>query len=162
MALIRRDVISKTFTPVATDGGYTTGQVIGAVTKLADVTIEGGGACELRSMVVRDASNTKGAFDLVFFNQEPANSIGVDGASYSLNDADLTKLIGRISIAALDYVSSGSASAEATIKNIGLLMRGFKDASGQTGKDIWVAMVARDSFTIAASDLSALMLLERY
>lgn len=158
MSLIRRNVSTITVIPVATDGSYATGQVIGAVNTVANAVLDDKAACELRSVVVLDAANQKQAIDLVFFNEAPATTIGADGASYALDDTDLLKVIGRVTIGTADYVSSGSNNAEATIRNIGLMLQSIR------GKhDVYVAVIARGTINLgAATDLSFKLALERF
>lgn len=158
MSLIRRDVRTITITPVATDGGYTTGQVIGDVSTISNAVLDDKSCSELRSVVVLDAANQKQPIDLVFFNEAPASSIGADGAAYALADSDLSKIIGRVTIGSADYVSSSTNNAEATVRNIGLMLQSIR-----AKHDIYVAFIARGSITLgAASDLSFKFALERF
>lgn len=136
---------------------YASGDVVGTVREIPLAVDQSGGCAKLRSLVVTDAGNVKAKLDLLFFSEAPANSIGIDNAAYALNDADLPKLIGRISVLDTDYVSSGSANAEATLRNLELILQ----AKVKT-KSIWVATVARGAATYAASDLQYKLGLEQF
>lgn len=147
--LNRRRLKLQVVTPTVDTSAYGTGDVISTVQELTNAVAEAGGIAELRSLVVSDESNQKSAIDLVFFDENPVNSIGADNAAYALNDADAPKVVGRITVAAADYVSSSTTSAEATLKNIGLLLKA-KAAS----KSVWMAIISRGSPTYgAAGDL---------
>lgn len=140
-----------TITPAAASFAtpYTSGDVIGAVNTLSKAVEEMGGAAVLDSIVVLDKANQKSALDLVFFNEAPVNSIGADNDAYGLNDADLTKVVGRISVAGSDYVSSGTNNAEATLRNVGLLLQALSGS-----QSLYMAVVARGGPTYgSATDL---------
>lgn len=124
---------------------YSSGDVIGAVTALTGAVQDFKGTGVLHSLVMTDATNTKAAIDVVFFQSAPANSIGADNAAYALNDADLPLVLGRFSVATGDWVSSGSNNAEATERGIGLVLK-----AGANSKDIQYALIARGSITLAA------------
>ena len=116
---------------------------------MAGVVNDSKGVSKLDSIVVLDAANQKSAIDLVFFNEAPANSIGADNAAYALNDADLSKVVGRVSVAGADYVSSSTTNAEATLRNIELSMQSIAGSEA-----LYVAVVSRGTPTYgAATDL---------
>lgn len=137
---------------------YTSGDVIGAVNTISHAVLDGAGCSRLLSLAVLDKANQKVALDLIFFSEAPVNSIGVDNAAYALNDADLAKVLGRITVATGDYVSSGATNAEATLKNIMLLME-----SAPKSTDLFMAVIARGAPTYgSASDLIVRLGLEQY
>jgi hypothetical protein len=128
---------------------YSAGDVLGSVLTLSAVALEKNATAILESVVVLDKANQKAAIDLVIFDSSPANSIGADNAAYSLNDADLGSVVGRVSILAADYVSSGTANAEATIKAIEILIQ-----ASTKSKDLYLAVISRGTPTYgSASDL---------
>lgn len=139
-------------TPVLTSFAtpYSSGDVLGAILTVSAVVQDPKGVATLSTVVVLDQTNQKSALDLVFFDDLPASSIGADNAAYGLADADLAKCLGRVSVVTGDYASSGSANAEATLRNLGLMMQA---KAGK--KDIYVAIIARGTPTYgSASDLS--------
>jgi hypothetical protein len=128
---------------------YSSGDVIGAPVEVPSAVAASGAAAFLRSLVVIDKTNQKSAIDLVFFSEAPSNSVGADNAAYALNDADAAKLLGRVSVAGADYISSGTTNAEATIRNVELMLQAAVKKSS-----IWVLVVSRGTPTYgAASDL---------
>lgn len=133
--------------PVATSFAtpYSSGDVIGAVTEIPTALLDDGASALLKSLVALDKSNSKVALDVLFFNQQPVNSLGADNAAYALNDADLSKLLGRIGVAGADYVSSSTLNAEATYKNIDLVLEGVAKS-----KSLWMVVVARGAITLGS------------
>lgn len=128
---------------------YSSGDVIGGVNEIIGA-VGDPDPTFLVSITVLDKANQKAALDIVFFNANPESSLGADNAAYALADADLGKVLGRISIEASHYVSSGSNNAEATRSAFGLIP--LKAASGTS---IYAAVVARGAATYgSASDLS--------
>jgi hypothetical protein len=128
---------------------YSSGDVIGGTNTITAAVLDPKGVSRLESVVVLDKANQKAALDLVFFNAAPAASFGADNAAYGLNDSDLDKCIGRISVATGDYASSGTNNAEATLKNIGLILDAI---AGSTS--VYMVVVARGAVTYgSATDL---------
>lgn len=137
-------------TPTVDTNIYASADVIGTVQTVTAAVLDNGGTCLLESLVVIDKSNSKSALDLVFFNEAPGTTIGADNAAYALVDGDANKILGRISVAAADYVSSSTTNAEATIKSIGLLLAPIAGS-----KNIFMAVVSRGTPTYGTSaDLS--------
>lgn len=139
-----------TFTPVVDTAIYASGDVMFIAQELSGVMNDTGGTANLISAVVLDKDNEKVTFDLLFFDSNPANTLGAINAAYALNDADFAKLMGRISVLNADYISSGTNSAEATYKNIQLLLK-----SAARSKSLWLVGVIRagtPTFT-AATDV---------
>ena len=128
---------------------YSSGDVLGAVNTVSSAALNSGQCDKLDTVLVLDKANQKAALDLIFFSEAPANSLGADNAAYALNDADLATVIGRVSVAAADYVSSSTTNAEATLRNIELTLQ--PKPGTQT---IFMVAVARGAATYgSASDL---------
>lgn len=152
MSLVRGSSKVITLTPdlaadsVAATTAYSSGDVIGDHLTVSKAVLDTKGTALLQSLTVLDKANQKSALDLIFFNEEPAASYGANNSAYGLNDSDLSKVIGRISVAAADYVSSGSNNAEATLRNLGLLLQSLEKS-----KDVYVLVVARGTPTFGAN-----------
>lgn len=132
-----------------TPAAYASGDVIGAVTTLTNAMQNRGGTGILESICITDKTNTKQALDIIIFSEAPANSIGADNAAYGLNDADCGKVLGRISVATTDWISSGSNNAEATLRGLALMVMSKKDFV-LGSKNLFYALVARGSITLAS------------
>lgn len=137
---------------------YASGDVLGGVTEVPLAVDNDGALAKLISLVVTDKSDQKAAIDFLFFSQAPDNSVGADNAAYALNDADLQYLLGRVSVGTADYVSSSTNNAEASIKNIELILK----AKVKT-RSVYILPVSRGTPTYGSA--SALMIklgLEQY
>lgn len=160
MAVARGLAVVKLMTPNLASFAtpYSSGDVLGSVLEIKNA-VAGGGCCAiLESLVVIDLANQKSAIDIVFFTDNPANSIGADNAAYALNDADASKIAGRFSVAAADYVSSSTTNAEATERAIGLLLQAgpVTPLAGAQNKNtsLFMAVISRGTPTYgSASDL---------
>lgn len=145
----RRRVLSAS--PVIVPAAYATGDVIGGLITLPSFFIENRGQSLIKSLFVTDAANQKASIDLYLFNAIPVTSIGADNAAFALANADLPKLVGRLSILTADYVTAKAATnAEACYKNLDLLVEG-----AQGSQTIYIAAISRGTPTYAgAADLT--------
>lgn len=146
-----RNRIQVTVTPNAASFAtpYSSGDVIGSLNTITNAVLQNKSSAILKSLLVLDAANQKSAIDVVFFHTAPENSFGADNAAYALNDADLTKLIGRVSVAGADYISSSTTNAEATLKLQDILLQ-----SARGDKNIYCVVVSRGTPTYgSATDL---------
>lgn len=128
-----------TVTPVITTTAYAQHDVLGGVVRVPNA-FDKERACKLVSLTVIDKENQKAALDILFFSEAPANSVGADNALYALNDADADKILARVSVAAADYVSSTTNSAEASLGNIQKMLQAKAGS-----KDLYVLVVDRDA-----------------
>lgn len=126
---------------------YTSGDVLGVVTTVANAVLDNGGAAVLKSITITDKGAQKKDVDVYFFSEAPTSSIGADNAAFALADADIEKCLGRVSIAAADYTQSSNA-AEATKRGLELVL-----AAKAASKSIYVALVTRADPTYTAADL---------
>ncbi len=137
------------YTPVLETGALASGDVMSVAAEVAGVALDPGGCALLKSIVLSDNANQKQSLDILFFDSQPANSLGALNAAYALVDADSAKLLGRISVITTDYVSSGSNNAEVTVKNIDLMLK-----AASRSKSIYIAIVCRSGTpTYAASSI---------
>ncbi len=148
-ARVRASSALKSVTPDIVAAAYSSGDVIGTLQEITDAVVDKGGTAILQSIVALDKANQKSAIDLIFFNAPLSVSPGADNAAYSLDDSDLSKFIGRYSLAAANYVSSGTANADLTDRSVGLVLQA---AAGK--KSLYVLSVSRGTPTYAsATDL---------
>lgn len=155
--MVSRRVVTVTPAAASFVTQYSSGDVIGAVNEIPLASVSSGLAIKLDTVVVLDKANQKASLDLVFFNENPATSIGTDNNAYALDDTDLTKVVGRFSITGSDYVSSSTTNAEVTYRNVGLTL-GLKAKS----KSLWMAVISRGTPTYgSASDLIVKLALEQ-
>ncbi len=129
---------------------YSSADVLGAVNTVTNAVSFKKGTAILESVVAIDLANQKSAIDLLFFDTLPATTVGDDNAALALVDADARGLLGRVSIAAADWVTAtGSGNAEVTYKAIGLLVKALAGT-----QDIYMLAVSRGTPTYGtATDL---------
>lgn len=137
------------FIPAVTTGSaYTAGNNVGGLLTVAGQRVTNGTAL-LDHLSVFDHSAQAAPLDILFFNNTPAATFTNKAAFPTLSNADLTLCIGRVSIAAGDYVTVGGAGA-ATKPNLGIMLTA-------TGGDANIRMAINTSGTptwVGASDLT--------
>lgn len=151
-ALIRQVVNVVTVTPNLASFAtpYSSGDVLGGLNTIPLAVMDAHSSASVDSFVTLDAANQKSKVDLIFFSAIPANTTFTDNSAYALSDLDLPLLLGRLSVQDTDYVSSGSANAEATLRSIGLILQ-----AAQGSKTLYCVAVSRGTPTYgSASDLS--------
>ncbi len=149
-----------TITPALAGFGaaYTTADVLGGVNTIPKAVLSDGGSAKLTSLSILDKANQKSAIDLIFFSEAPVTTVGSDNAAYVLDDTDLAKVIGRVTVAAASYVSSSTTNAEATVTNLQLILQ-----AKAKSQDLYVLAVARGGPTYgAATDLVIRLGLEQF
>lgn len=149
---IVREVIITT-----TDTQYSVDEVIDGVKEVTGVVNDSKGSCLLKSITVLDKEDQKSDLDIYFFNEAPVTTVGADNAAFALADSDLAKVIGKVNIAAADYVSSTN-NAVATVTNIQMILQSIKDK-----RTLHLLVISRGTpdFT-AGTDLILKLGLERY
>lgn len=156
--MIRRDGAVISITPVLDTNAYSSGDVLFVPTSVSEAVLDTKGVSNLRTLVLIDKANQKQAIDLLFFNQDPG-SIGAANAALAVTDAQLAAyFIGRVPLAAVDYVTAQSSENAEITKLLEMLI-----VAAQGKKAIWVAGVCRSGTpTYAVSDIVLKLILERY
>lgn len=141
-------VRSISFTPaISASPDYSDLDQLGILVKLADVLPASSGTVNLMSVTIVDAAKQSKATDLLFFNKA-ITVASADNAALDVTAAQMkANFIGRVSIAATDYVSTAN-TAEATKANINLVMSGGVDGDN----DLWVMCQSRSTGNYAAVD----------
>ena len=122
--------------PTITADAYAQGDVMGTLTKLADILGESSGSIHIRTVNVVDKSQTKDAFDIHLFAASVTTA--ADNAAHSVSDGDmLTSYVGKVAVAAADFADT-AANSYAT-KTPDLLVR------GQSGEDLYMLLVCTDA-----------------
>lgn len=133
--------------PVTDTNAYAAGDLIGAAALEFDASIYDGGSGVIQSLRLVDQDKEQAAIDVIFFDENPSGTTFTNNGAFDVADADMTKVIGHVSILASDYCAL-SDNAFATKTGIGLA---FKLT---TGKKLYAALVARAAVTYtAATDL---------
>jgi hypothetical protein len=133
--------------PTLDTSAYASGDRLGSIMTVAAMRFPGGSAV-LQDIVIVDQAKQSQAIDVLFFDESPTVA-SADNAAIDIADAQMNgKFIGRVSVAVSDY-SALAASSEATVKNVGLLLKAISGAT-----DVFALMVCRSGTpTYGASDL---------
>lgn len=122
--LVGGDTVIITPTLVVDTSIYAALDIIGGKLTLTNAMRKESGSGVLQSISITDDDNEKAAFDILIFRSDLTGTVADQGA-WAHSAADVASFLGRIQVLASDYVSVvGTSLAVATIKNIGLPVRG--------------------------------------
>lgn len=93
-----------------TAGAYTAGFAVGGILTLTSAMRKSGGSGVLQSLMMVDHANQKAQMEVLIFDSNPAGGTYADHGAAAIGDADIAKLLHRISIAATDWVSLGGTA----------------------------------------------------
>jgi hypothetical protein len=136
-------------TPVLqTAGPYTTGYCLGSKLTLSNAARVSAGSGTIQSIALSDKGKQSIAADLILFDADPSSSTFTDNAAATIADADLSKIIGVVTLVAGDYAAFFDSSV-ATKRALDI---GFKLASGSS---LYAVLVTRGTPTyVSVSDLA--------
>jgi hypothetical protein len=125
---------------------YADGDVLADTQELDGAAfLENGGKAILQSVTVFDLDDNGGALDIVLLNAD--QSLGTENSAVSITDANLTKIVAVVSIAADDY-DDFINSQIAQIENIGVIIE-----AASADDALYIAAISRDTKTYTASGL---------
>lgn len=132
---------------------YATGDVLGTGNPVAvEVMARDNGTGVIQSLSIGDLSKQDGAIDIIVFGMAPTATTFTNDSALDIADADLSKIIGVISIGASDY-SDFADNSVATKTPVSMVVSNFSTTTGAKTK-LWLAFVSRDSKTYAANEVS--------
>lgn len=129
--------------PTVTAGAYATGQDVGGKQTLTGLTCSETNTGIIVSAEIIDLAKNGVAYDLVFFSTNPSSTTFTDNVALTVNDADMSKIVGIVSYATTDAV----AFADNGISYKGSLAIPLM-SSGQV---LYMAVVIRGTATFAAT-----------
>lgn len=133
--------------PVLDTAAYAAGEVLFTDMVLAKAARADAGIATLISISGHDLGKQSMAFDILFFNSEPATGTYTINGAFTLHDTDAPLFVGHVNIVANDYAAA-AASSVFTKRNIGLQMECL------TGDDLYVIGVTRNTPDyVAATDM---------
>ncbi len=139
------DVITVTPT-VSASPDYSIGDAVGGKQTLTSAARVSGGKVVLQSLTLIDKANQKKALTVLFFDSDPTAATITDNSAFVFSTA-ISKYIGRVDIAATDYVTVDSIA----LVSLGAIGKAMK-ASGSA--NLFVAVVAVEALNLATtSDL---------
>lgn len=116
---------------------YADGDVLADTQELTGFFPSTTGARVLQNLLVLDEDDQGVGFDLIFLNANV--SLGTENSAPSITDANGRSIIGKVSVAAGDYIDIGGCRI-ADVTPIGKVL---KAATGQTS--LWVAAITRSA-----------------
>lgn len=130
---------------VVDTSAYTAGDVVGGAFEIVAPVRHGGASTVLHTLLVRDAADQDAGFDLLIFDSEPSQTYTDNDACPTL-DADIAKLITKITIAAADYVTTGGLALN-VLDSLGRILQAAKG-----GTSLWGVLVTTTTPTYSATD----------
>lgn len=133
--------------PTVSSGvAYSSGDQIGAVTKLTAVTDLDRGSVLLKTITIIDKDKQKSAMDFYFFDQDPTNTVA-DNSAADISDSELVlKCIGMVSVANTVYADLANGSV-GTKPAIDLILK----PGAARSRDLWVLIVSRGTPTYTST-----------
>ena len=141
----------KILTPTVTGdtAAYATGDNVGGLLTMQDVTLSEAGSGVIRFVQIMSKSLQTATFDVIFFNASPAASTFTNNAAQDIADADLPYVIGVMQCATVVALSGASIHQSGSVNGNGIP---FRLASGRV---LYAAIVVRGTPTLGStSDLS--------
>lgn len=143
--------VTRTVTPTIAAAAFSAQDTLSSITTVTGAVSKSGGSARLHSLTLIDQADQTAVIDVVFFNQTA--TIPAINAAWSLDDSELVKVLGVVSVAAADYDDHVNGKT-ATIQDVGLML----DAADGS-KDVFLALVNRTTTpTYAAVDDISLVL----
>lgn len=134
-------------TIVVSTGIYAVNDVVGGEITLTGALRAADSTGVLQSVLIKDNSNQKAPLTLLFFNENPAGTFTDNGACPDLT-ADLSKIVRKVNIAAIDYETIGTVA----IADVSAVAKMVK--AGTSSGDLWLVIVTTGTPTYGAtSDL---------
>lgn len=128
---------------VSVSPAYSLGDLIG--TKL---TLAGPGYGIVESIILVDQANQKSAIDVVFFQSNPTATTFTDNGALDIDDTDMLRIIGTVSILAANYISL----ADNAVATIQCNLPYYLNPDGQNGAiSLYACLVARGTPTYVAT-----------
>jgi hypothetical protein len=132
--------------PTISTSAYSAGFTVGAIQTLANAfTSQSTGILE--SLILLDKSNQKAPMDILLFDANPTNATTTDHATFVISTDDL-KVIGRVSVAAGDYVTIASGEAVAIKTGLGIALK-----AAAAGTTLYAVAITSGTPTYSATAL---------
>lgn len=137
--------------PILDTNIYASGDFMGTIQEIKSAFAKAENPIsKLVSLAVVDNSNSKAAFDILFFESLPTIA-SADNAAIDVTDLNIAKCIGYISVAGADYITvdgTGDPNSIATVKNINLELKGTSASTS-----LWAVLISRGTPTYLAGSL---------
>lgn len=122
------------------------GKIMGGKLTLTDAAISQGAGIVLQSLQIIEKGTNKNALSIILFDADLVGTYTND-AALTIHNSDVSKIVGRFSVVASDYVTHGGVSI--AVVNISPTVIKLS-----TGKALYALIIADGAITLAsASDL---------
>lgn len=129
---------------VTASSAYSAGNCVGGLMTLSPMVRRAGGSGILNSVTLRDKAGQAGTYDIFLFDATPSATTTTDKTAVAVNTADLAKIVGVITLAAVK-LGAASTMGVTTLASINM---SFKVNSGT---DLFAILVARGTPTYAST-----------
>jgi len=120
----RQNIHSVSATPTISTSAYSVGDAVGGLITLTNALVKVSFSGTIKTVTLSDASKQNAVIQVTFFSSSPTTATITDNAALVIPVAELTKVIGTVSIESANY-SSYSASSFATVEcNLGVKLTG--------------------------------------
>lgn len=136
-------------TPTIDTNIFAAGDAVGGKQTLTSAARVSGGLVTLETLTVVDKGNQKAALTILFFDSDPTAATITNNAAFVFSTA-VSKLVGKINVAAADYItidSTGIASYQ--LKDLGLMLK----ASGSANLFVAVVLTSGTPTYLSTTDL---------
>lgn len=152
--MVHKDYRLIALTPIITAGAYLANDQVGGLLILSDILGGDRGHALLQSLAVIDKASQNAPLSVFFFDDYPT-LVSADNDAFQVSDSEMAlKCLGAVTVAATDYQAS-SANSVATLRNIGLLLKGNNGSAGgliagTTRKDLFAVVKTTGTPTYAS------------
>jgi hypothetical protein len=145
---MQQSVHTVSVTPTVDTAAFATGDIIGTKMAFNVMPFKDRGGCILDQVMIADLAKQALAIDLVLFGTDPAATTFTENAAGDVDDADLSKVIGVVSLTTHVALNDNGLTYA---RGIGLPIRIAPDHNGM----IYGVLVARGSLDyVAATDVT--------
>jgi hypothetical protein len=124
---------------------YGSGDLLGLKLSLGNPDTYNTQRPNLLSVVIQDLTKQKAALDVIIFDSDPTGTTFTNNSALDVDDADLPKIIGVVSVLATDYVDFSDNAVACVTKGIAL---------DSTSGALYACLVCRGTPTYALNELS--------
>lgn len=132
-----------TFTLSVTAGTYTAGTLLGHKLTLSNPAIELGGSGIIQGVTIYNQGGESPDLDIILFNENPASTTFTDQAALDVDDNDLDKVSGLISVTSWSAFSDNSVGQERSAN--------FKFQMPASQNTLYIGIITRSALSTAAT-----------
>lgn len=137
--------------PTITTTPYTAGDSIGGLQSFSNaIPIKDDGRGYIKNVQISDLQSADTEIDVIFFKDNPSNSTFAENTAVDVDDADLEKIIGQVTVAAADYIDFADNSN--AFKDCDIPIP--DDSNPGESRTLYVLLIERGTPTRAVGDIT--------